>query len=331
MPEVKEIFGPTYKKNFSIDEIYCQDGSKVENPFGLKIDEEIDYARNCPIDYQKCYISRLLTLEASRKIINETFDFQSVDNGAEFGCGIYGWLYNYFLPKEIKWRQFDINPKAVEYNKYYTKEIFDETPEIDVGNLYEMPLEDSSVDAIVGLSCWDSIYFFKEAVKEVDRCLQPGGWFIHYQDLLPADKTLIVTEAGKRIERGLKSDVPIEVHAETIPLNVPGFFKKEYYFLSIDSLDFGLVRLGEYLTKHLANLFKDAGFNIYISDERESEIIVKKSEFEKLIKKHRTKLDDPENYFLTAYGKDIKKYKSSIPEGYIKQHSFMDVLVAQKQ
>jgi len=267
MPDIKEIFGPIYRENYSLDRIEYQDGSRVEDPFARDMDEEVDYTRNCPIDYQRGYIDRLVTLEASRKIVNDTFDFESVDNGAEFGCGIYGWLYNYLLPSGVRWKQFDINPKAVDHNRNYTKSIFGKEPAIDIGNVYEMPLKDSSVNVIAGLSCWDSIGFFEEAIKEVDRCLEPGGHFVHYQDIGVPDKVFIIAEAKKRIERGLVSDVPIDIYAQTVPVaDILGLFRKEYYFVSIDSIEFGLVRFGEYMTRHIASLFEDNGYKIIFSD-----------------------------------------------------------------
>ena len=331
MPDVKDIFGSTYRENYSLDRIERQDGSRVESPFEVNLDGEINYARNCSLDYQIGYMDRLATLEASRKIVNETFDFKSVKNGAEFGCGMYGWFYNYFLPNGTGWKQFDISPKAVEYNREYTKKLFRKAPKIDVGNLYEMPLEDSSVDIIAGLSCWDSISYFEKAIKEVDRCLEPGGYFIHYQDLNIPDKVFVIAEAKKRIEKGLSSDVPVEVYAQTVPVgDIPGFFRTDYYFLSVDSVDFGLVRFGEYMTRHIANLFENAGFKIHISEERGGEVLVKKDKFNQLIKKHGIEHDGPENSFLSAYGKNILKHDPSVPKNYVKQQAFMDVLVAQK-
>jgi SAM-dependent methyltransferase len=331
MPTIREVFGQTHRETFSLDQITRQDGSKVENPFEKDIAGEVTYARDCSIDYQGNYSARLATLEASRKIVSETFNFRSVSDGAEFGCGMYGSFYNYFLPKGIRWRQFDINPKVVETNKLLTKELFGTEPQIEVGNLYEMPLENSSVDVIAGLSCWDSIAYYEEAIKEVSRCLRSGGHFIHYQDLYVPDKQLIIVEARKRIQKGLNSDVPVEVYTRTIAVDgFPGLFRDDYFFVALDSVEFGWIRFGEYLTKHIANIFRNAGFSIHIADEKGSEVLVEKDRFDQLLKEHGYTNNSPKNSFISAYGITNSKYDPSVPKGYVKQQSFMDVLVVQK-
>jgi len=321
---------PFYRGNYSLSKIVKFDGSKVEDPFACTIDEEVDYARNCSIYYQEGYQDRIFTLEASKEIIEKTFNFKVIDSGAEFGCGAYGWLYNYLLPQGIKWKQFDINPKIVESNMQYSNKFFKTIPPIEIGNLYEMPIKDSSVDVIAGLSSWDSIHFYEKAIEEVNRCLKPGGWFVHYQDLHPDDTSLLLTEARKRLERGLNPDVPCEFYREIIPGNIPGSFMRQELIFAIDSLAFGIVRLGEYLTKHLAKLFELAGFNIQISDEVINEVIIERHKFNTRLREHGYKHEGPENKFASMYGKFVKTSEASVPDGYIEQFSSMDVLVAQK-
>ena len=322
-----------YRELYSLKQMEHQDGSKVKNPFiEITIDSEIAYASGLPAESQEDYLlDRLVTLEASRKIINDTLDFSKVENGAEFGSGAYGVFHNYFLPnKNGNWTQFDINPGYVEHNRKRSKGLFRKPPNIEVGNIYKMPLEDSSVDAIAGLSAWDSIYFYEKAIGEVKRCLRPGGRFLHCQDLHPSEMPLVMTEAKKRMERGMGSDVPCEFTRINVS-DVPFIIELKPYLISIDSLDYGFARLGEYLTKHLAGLFSDAGFRIELADELQREALVERHEFNKELKKnfggvHKGK----ENVFVTAYGKKEGKYDPSIPEGCIKQLSAMDVLIAQK-
>jgi len=331
MPELEEMFGRTYMDDFSIDEIVCQNGTLVEDPFSRDINEEVEHAINSSVDYQNGYMERLITTEASKKLVNDTFDFESVKNGAEFGCGIYGWFYNYLLPEGIRWSQFDINKAAVEHNKKYTKIMFGTEPKIEFGNIYDMPLKDSFVDVIVGLSSWDSIGFFEKAIKEVDRCLESGGHFIHYQDLHVPDKVFIIAEAKKRKERGLSTDVPVETYSQTVEVReIPGLMRREYYFLGLESLDFGKVRFGDYLTKHIATLFEDRGYNIILAEEMGVDVQVEEETLKRLIENHGYKYTPIGNSFLSAYGKFIGKNDHFIEEGHIRQQSFMDVLIVRK-
>jgi len=110
MIEANEIFDNTHRIDYPINLIERQDGSRLENPLEFKMNEEVYWATNGPIDYQERYVDRIVTLDAYQKIVNETFDFCTINNGAEFGCGIYGFLYNYLLPKGTKLVQYDINP-----------------------------------------------------------------------------------------------------------------------------------------------------------------------------------------------------------------------------
>ena len=124
MPSIREIFGETYREDFPLDKVTWKDGAKLKNPFSPHIKRELSYIRRRDMDYQSDYLKRLLTLEASRKIINGAFDFKEAGRCAEFGCGMYGTLYNFLLPEVVGWKQFDINPNAVESNRLFTRKFF---------------------------------------------------------------------------------------------------------------------------------------------------------------------------------------------------------------
>jgi SAM-dependent methyltransferase len=330
MPHIKDVFGYTRMTEFSIDEIRLDDGTRVKNPFERNIDEEVESAKSSNLRYQIPYIQRLYTNEASKGIVNGSFDFSTVEDGVEFGCGMYGWLYNYLLPDGVGWKQYDINPTAVGCNKQWTKEIFGKEPDVSVGNLYEMPLQDGSVDVIAGLSCWDSIAFFEDALREVNRCLQPGGYFVHFQDLYVPDKALIIEEAKKRSAKGLSpSPILVEAYTKT-ESNEHGLSWDQTYFLSLDTTEYGLIRFGDYLTRHLASILKEAGYRIHVCGEKGNEALVTRQDFGGQLKVHGFEYDSPHNSFLSAYGQTIHKSDPSIPSDCMKQESFMDVLVAQK-
>ncbi|MBI4176128.1 MAG: methyltransferase domain-containing protein [Candidatus Aenigmarchaeota archaeon] len=321
---------PTRRENYDFSKMKHHDGGKVENPLDFDLEAELDYAANGSISYQNGYPSfSIHTLRASRNVVREAFDFSSVRNGAEFGCGAYGRLYNYFLPRNSGWRQFDINQKAVLSNRKYSRK-FLRSPAVAVGSLYEMPLGDSSVDVIAGLSSWDSILFFEGAADEVQRCLVPGGWFVHYQDLQPAEMPLLLTEARKRVDRGLAKDVPCEVYSEVVECDIPGLYMIDENIVSIDSLEFGLVRLGEYLTRHMARLFANRGFSVHTAGEVRGEYIENSISFNLRLMRHGYRAPENANRFESAYGKLDYGHDESVSKGRVRQSSAMDVLVVQK-
>ncbi|MBI2042874.1 class I SAM-dependent methyltransferase [Candidatus Pacearchaeota archaeon] len=322
---------------YRIEDTLFSDGFKMKDPRDYFIGRETSFSKNNSLNRQKEWIPmRLGTLEASREIVKETFPEGC---GAEFGCGAYGWFYNYLLPEGRRLIQFDINPKAVGNNREYTVKLFKGKPEIAVGSLYEMPLKNSSLDFIVGFNSWDSIYFFEKSVEEVRRCLRPGGFFVHYQNLQPAEMPLVLTESKKRIGRGLEKDVDVGSHVRSTPLYLPGTNvpigeERERIILTINSLDWEEIRLGTYLMRHLADLFEKAGFRIGTYQEIKRETLTKKKEFARQLKSHGFGFDERkfnENCFETAYGTAIMSCDSSLPKKLIKQIASMDVFIAQKQ
>ncbi len=322
------MLGRTYYREHSIGSVKTCDG-RVLAPSEYTMESETAYAKSIPVSHQKGYVPyRLATLGASRRIVARTFDWESVSEGAEFGCGAYGCFYNMLLPRKMKWKQFDINPRVVARNRIYTMTRmsnllnFWNVPQTEVGSVYEMPLADSSVDVIAGLSFFDCIYFFEEAVKEVGRCLRAGGFFVHYQDLGHADAPLLWTEHEKRIRHGMKTDFTCGFRMEPVPHDFAGY----EHVVEIDSADYGLVGLGMYLTLHLAGLFSRHGFGIHMAEET-SEEIIKPGNF---MRRVACGYPDYANHFLTAGGWIDFKHSPDVPAGHVKQEASMHVLVAEK-
>lgn len=186
----------SYLENWKLEDMKDHNGLKPIDPLNISLEDEVKFAREFPIENQKAWIlERLGILDAQKEIVTESFDFcdKSV---AEFGCGAYGYFYNFLLSKRKNWIQFDINPNAVEKNKKFSKTLF-RFPEVKVGNIYQMPLEDKSVDVVMGFNSWDCISFFERGVKEVKRILKPKGYFVHFQELNPAEGVFLCLESKK--------------------------------------------------------------------------------------------------------------------------------------
>lgn len=327
----------SYEGIFKFGELKNRTGKKIKDPFNLTIEDEYDFSKNDGFDAQPTWIGpRLTVLNSLREIVQESFDFNG-KKGAEFGCGAFGWFYNFLHPTRSNWIQFDINPSFVKSNKEFSRKRLFRLPKVKEGSMYDMPLEDSSIDIILGYSSWDAIYFYDKSIKEIKRCLKPGGHFVHFQDLQPSDGPLILTEAKKRLERNLSSDLPVMFCNEKSPLyvNLGGKKREAGYsvrkqIMAIDSLDWGRVNLGKYLLNHLTDLLNKAGFKIKTSEERKKEILVDEAEFKKIMVKPFGIDTMDNNNFGNAYGRNDFKKDDSVPEGKVKQWASLDVLVVQK-
>lgn len=324
-----------YKTKYDVSRAEDLKGRRVHYS-EMSLERETSFMKDMPFENQHGWVGpRIATLESSRQIVNEVFD----PDGkviVEFGCGAYGWLYNQLVQGNGNWTQFDINQNVVEHNKEYAELLKRDSSKISVGSMYDMPLASRSVDAITGLSSWDSILFHEKNIKEMRRCLKPNGFFIHFQDIQPADKILLFIESQKRNKRGLDPKVPCGMgFGKPIPIYIPNTKIKIGEsrideFLTIDSQDYGEVRLAEYLHKHLADLLKEEGFDILLCEEKQKEVLVKKREFFKRLRRFNTKFKGPENCFGDGYGYFNYKIDSSVPKGHIKEWKSMDVLIAQK-
>ena len=319
----------TYKDTYFLENIEDLDGNRIKDPYDtITIENEVANARFLSIENHGGFLARrIAVLDAYREIFNEEFKFKS---GVEFGCGAYGWMYNFLIPKSIDWTQYDINPKAVDTNLKFSKINLRHKPKVEIGNIYDMPLDDSSVDLITGFSSWDSLYFLEKSVEELSRCLKKGGYFFHFQDVGPAEIPLIMRESKIRTDKGLSRDVPCRFYRETIPHDLPGFYETQDYMTHIYSEDFGLVRFGEYLHKNIAKLLKNNNFTIHKCKEEQKNVLIKERNHKKRLKSLGNKLSNGDNWCGHAYGLFKSQYDSSVPKKYINQYSAIDVLIAQK-
>lgn len=323
-------------KNYALRNMENPDGSKVKNPFSQSPDLEADYHKNLLPDHQKDWIPhRLGVLNAAKKIVSQTIP--PFEIGAEFGCGGFGFFRNYLVNENSNLIQLDINPGLVASNKKYTKHFFNNNNPLAVANLYKMPLKSQSVDLVAGFNSWDSIFFFNDSVKEIKRCLKPGGNFYHAQIFGAAEMPLVVTEAIKRKKKGLEyMVVPCGYFREDIPLYIPGTKMKiggqiKYHLQGIYSIGYGKVRLGEYLIKHLSDVFSVEGFNIQLCEERIEEALMRKKEFKRLLRSHGFKLPDKGvNSFAENYGFFNFEHDLSINGRYVKQAARAFVFCAKK-
>jgi hypothetical protein len=319
----------SYWRDFSLDEIKIDGESISENPLKLTLEEEVEGASTGSIDFHDSYVlSRILCLEAEKKIIDDSFQF--VD-GCEFGSGPRGWFYNYFIDKKINWKQFDINPQAIEANRKYTKKHFWRSPNIQLGNMYQMPLLDNSERLVLGFNSWDSLLYPEISVMELNRVILPGGWFIHYQDIQPASRIYAIKESRKRQAAGLNPDVPCGFHVQTTNHPYfPGVFIKEEFITEIDSLEYGKVRTARYMNLHLEQLLREIGFEIMTNKEETAEVLTKKYGTLNLLRKHGYPREIPYNSFECAHGKLDWEYDSHLNNSYFYQKASMDILIARK-
>ncbi len=244
--------------------------------------EEVSFFQNRPTsDQAGFYLHRLATRPALASIVTNILNtyLQRAATIVEFGSGAQGSLYNLLVPEALKenYHQYDINPHFVEFNQQFTfelhmpkqpqkqKDLDTQKPFIAVGNIYEMPLADQSQDAVVGLSSWDSIIDFEQSFREVQRVLKLGGFFIHFQDIRPADAPLIKVEVEKRKQ---KSASPVQA-IYFIENSEQSVFRVENHVLyALESCDdsFELLPLSRYLTNHLARVAQGQGLRVNINE-----------------------------------------------------------------
>lgn len=321
-----------YNGFYLLNNIENSEGRRMQDPFAFSRQEEDRDVIGRSVGFQDYFPSlRMLTLHAARSIVSETFDFTTIERGAEFGAGCYGWLFNHLLSPGVNWTQFEINSEAARRNRAYTKRLGTERPRIVIASLYDMSLRDNSVDVIAGHSSWDSIMFFEDSLREVDRCLHKGGFFVHYQDVHPADMPLVLTEALERKKSGLEwEEIPVVFYDQVSACEVPGFFRREKHIVGIDSTRFGVVSLGLYLTKHLAKLFERRGYKIIQADEVVKEVTVPRQLFAKTIRECGYADDFRWNAFATRHGMPYFSTDRKLADGHVKESALMQVLVAQK-
>jgi len=94
----------------------------------------------------------------------------------EVGCG-RGFFTKWIAPNWLKGKivSFDINAallsEAPKEGNFFQ------------GSIYQLPIKTEQLDAIIGLSSFDSFLFLTKVLRETKKTLKPGGKMIFFQDL----------------------------------------------------------------------------------------------------------------------------------------------------
>ena len=156
-------YGEPFRTSISIDELQERFRELTRNQEAITL-SGINFLKNLSLDSHYGYMGNLLPTD--RPLVSEVFEGFIGDRKvkiAEFGCGAYGRLYNLLMPEKYKrdYLQFDINRKFVDHNlglmnrqnNYgFIHNIIkrdNHQPKIALGDAYNMPLKDESVDGII--------------------------------------------------------------------------------------------------------------------------------------------------------------------------------------
>lgn len=129
--------------------------------------------------------SRMHTIRAMQQAITPLVDRVFLRTNAssvlEVGCGT-GFFGRYLAPVWLKRTlvSFDINEPSLGY--YHS---LDPQAAIFQGNIYQLGVKPESMDAVIGLSSFDSFMFIEKALQEATDTLKPGGLMILIQDVVP--------------------------------------------------------------------------------------------------------------------------------------------------
>lgn len=305
---------------------------------------EVAYFENGhPDAHQGLFQLRLVNLPVSREIVSETYDrfvHEGKTSVVEFGSGAYGTFYNLLLPKRFKGNctQYEVNPEFVKRNKWFSffnfpLGVLNRHGKIKVGNTYDMPLEDSSVDVISGLSSWDSLVYLDDAMEEVYRCLRLGGIFVHFQDILPADAPLTVAEHLKREQLGATTDFDCEFedHYDSI---APGLRRGRKILTGIQSVvdEDKVIDASSYLRGLISRHSKNAGLSILLDEKVQKQKTISRNEYERILGKFRCAVPEECNVFgvSSTTGRSTLSYDEEIEENQVNIKSTIDITVAQK-
>lgn len=304
------------------------EGNPTPNLLSQSIEDEVRDMARTPVSYQKGLTARRLTVrEAYQEVCADLF---SGDSGIEFGCGAFGFMKNHIIPSHMDWMQYDINPTAVALNQKHSKRPFRPAPDVRVGNFYEMPLEENSVNLIAGFCAFDSIYHHGEAIEEVARALRPGGTFVHIIDALPEAIPLALTEQRNRLQHGLDSEVTCGFYTHRSE-NRPGFITTTKLATHIDSIEYGYVRMGEYAHNLMQEHLKDHGLDVIENDERTCETYEARRHVNKWLKRFNAKLPPDHNRYEHDHGYFEANHEPTVDKGMVSQYLALDVLVARKR
>ncbi len=141
-----------------------------------KREDLVDHITTCELD-------RLILLKAFREgvvfILEKYLQKDELEIVLEVGCGL-GFFGRWLAPDWLKLKllSFDVNPlltkAALEKDgrgQYFT------------GSIYRLPINDETIQTVIGYSSFDSLAFLTEALSETKRILKPKGKIILFQDL----------------------------------------------------------------------------------------------------------------------------------------------------
>lgn len=321
------LTGEIITRTFDAKELLMRDLSK-------ELEEEPFDFTDCPVTDQAGFMGmRLRTAGAAQKLVATIFDQyvpETKIEAVEFGSGAWGCFYNLLLPKRLKkrWKQYEINPKFVENNQQFSKKTFrDRRAVVEVGDFYNMPFKDSTIDLIVGLSSWDGCAMPHKTTSEIKRCLRGGGYFIHFQDIAPGESPLY-HESRKRFNLGLEPKFPVTEHV------VRGACGYERTLLALEAVgqEGQMQRASFYLTEVLASSLREAGLDIKYCDSLTAEVEQKRKEYLKMYYRLGGRTNLNHNRFeMAPCQEDLSCYDPSIKDGQVRLRCSMDVVVAQKQ
>lgn len=125
--------------------------------------------------------SRLKVVKAMKKAVQSVLDRNlpnKVTSVVEVGCGT-GFFYRQLMLPSLKKTMIGIDNHAISLKSFKNM-----APQAQViqGDIENLPLLDSSVDAVLGFSAYPLFYEGGAAFEEVKRVLRPKGRLIVFQD-----------------------------------------------------------------------------------------------------------------------------------------------------
>jgi ubiquinone/menaquinone biosynthesis C-methylase UbiE len=322
-------------RTYDVSQMKYGDNQKgfLDSPITLK--EEVHYAANeqgC--NHEGFLYGRIATFDAIRKIVHDNVDFSK--GGIEVGAGALAWFYSAFVPKDIRWMQFEVNPMYARRNADRTKHRSGKMPEIYAASMYDLPLPDSSTGLIVGNSSWDSIMHFEAAAAESYRVLGKGGELVLFQDLRPAEPVILVNEAKARIAAGYDAKVPIcfsefyDNDKKKLATATGRPSQKRFKVERIICMDGTTKRCGEYLHDVIAAALEKNGFEVMTNENLRVRVTKKNDTIRKSLGSLDGILGKDDNTFMFHDGILYSGNDRNLDEDITVQDASMYVLKARK-
>ena len=146
--------------------------------------EEEDYFRSEPVEATQAFSRNRKRVEESLvRLVRSLWEHYDLprDGIIEYGSGATGYFDAVLRPEDItNWLQAEVNPLAIMKNR-------GQNPDASIveGSYYQMGYR--NVPMITGLSSFDTAGDLPYAIEQVAQALQKEGYFLHIQDVRPAD------------------------------------------------------------------------------------------------------------------------------------------------